>query len=98
MRISLETDRGPVALNPFVERLCGNLLWGVLESLHVPEGIRQAEFEMSDGNLHIRGSGKEIPLINPFAKNLITELLTVVLRNLKGTESVRRATFRIDRE
>ncbi|MDD5543846.1 MAG: hypothetical protein PHX83_11790 [Acidobacteriia bacterium] len=97
MSVSLETDRGPVALNPFVEKLCGNLLWGILESLHVPEDIHAAEIEVSRGVLHIRESGNEIPLVNPFAKNLLTELLTVLLRNLKGTEDIKAATFRMNR-
>ncbi len=97
MRLSLETDRGPVDLKPFVERLCGNLCWGILQSLHVPTGIQRAEFEMSDDDLRILASGQEIPLVNPFAKRLVTDLLKAVLMNLKGVGQVKHATFRFDR-
>ena len=75
MRVTLETDRGAVPLNPFVERLCGNLLWGILESLHAPEGMRQSEFEIAEGRLRIRTGDREIFLVNPFAQQVATELL-----------------------
>ncbi|MBZ5534795.1 MAG: hypothetical protein LAO31_02475 [Acidobacteriia bacterium] len=97
MRVSLETDRGQIKLNPFVERLTGNLLSGVLESLHVPEEAPVAEFVVNGGGARIVVSQKEIPLINAFVKNVLADILHVVMKNLKGTDGVTQATFRLDR-
>lgn len=97
MRVSLKTDRGQITLNPFVERLTGNLLRGVLESLHVPEEAPVAEFVVNGGGARIIVSQKEIPLMNAFIKNVLADILHVVMKNLKGTEGWTQATFRLER-
>jgi len=97
MKVSIETDRGQVSLNPFVERLTGNLLSGVLESLHIPDEAATAEFILTAGGATIRVSQKEVPLMNAFVKDVLADVMRVVIKNLKGTEGVTQATFRLDR-
>ncbi|MBZ5552337.1 MAG: hypothetical protein LAO21_06420 [Acidobacteriia bacterium] len=97
MKITLNTDRGQISMNPFVERLTGNLLSGVLESLHVPEDASVAEFVVNGGGARIVVSQKEVPLMNAFIKNVVADILHVVMKNLKGTDGVTQATFRLER-
>jgi hypothetical protein len=97
MKVFLKTDRGQVTLNPFVERLTGNLLCGVLESLHVPEEALVVEFLVNGGGARIVVSQKEVPLMNAFVKNVLADILRVVMKNLKGTDGVTQATFRLER-
>ena len=97
MRISLETDRGQISMNPFVERLTGNLLRGVLESLHIPPEAPVAEFVVNGGGARILVSQKEIPLMNTFVKNVLADVLQAIMKNLKGADGVKQATFRLER-
>ncbi len=98
MKVSLETENGLLALNPFVERLIGNLLWGILQSLHAPGDIRSAEFAIQDEQAHIRASGQDVSLVNPFAQRTILDLLRAILKNLKGGSEIKRAVFRLERD
>lgn len=95
MKTSLDAEGGAVPLNPFVSRLTGHLLLGVLRSLHLPEEVRQAEFVLNPTGVTIRVSGQDVPLVNNFCKNTVADILRVLLKNLKGTESVAQATFRV---
>jgi hypothetical protein len=97
MKVFLETDRGPISMNPFVERLTGNLLAGVLESLHIPQEARLAEFVLNGEAARILVSQKEIPLMNTFVKSVLADVLHAVMKNLKGTEGVEQATFKLQR-
>ncbi|MGB7624945.1 MAG: hypothetical protein WBN92_21565, partial [Terriglobia bacterium] len=97
MKVSLETDRGPISMNPFVERLTGHLLSGVLESLHIPGDARVAEFVVNGGEARILVSQKEVPLMNTFVKSVMADVLHAVMKNLKGAEGVSQATFKLER-
>lgn len=95
MTVSLETDRGAISLNPFVQRFVSNVLWAALISLKISENVREAEFLLNEEGVKILASGEEVKLINVYAKNTITDVLRAILKNLSGTAEVTQATFRL---
>lgn len=97
MKISLESNHQAVPLNSFVERLIGNLLWGVLASLHLPEGVQEVEFQVGPEGLHIMAAGNEVQLMNLYVKNTVADLLRILLKNLKGLDAAAPAIFRLNR-